>query len=290
MISESWERPDFTLEQLLPDLQEEYEIISNPHARSSKRQGGRPAIIIKRDKFNIKNLTNTVVNIPWKVEATWAAITPKNVSQNSVIKKIILCAFYYPGPHSKIKTRLLDHICQTFHLLTAKYGEGTHFILCADANKLDLSSILRLSPSMKQLVMSPTRLNPPNMLDPIITTLGKWYQTPVCLPALDADPGSGGKPSDHLIPLMRPINIIDNKSARIYKHIKVRPLADSIMALLRENFENKNWENVFNAKSANNKADIFYSEVMQIIDQFEPEKIRKFSNDDQSWYTETLKK
>ena len=131
-----------------------------------------------------------------------------------------MCAFYYPGPHSKIKTLLLDHKCQTFHLLTTKYGEGTHFILCADANRLDLTSILRLSPSMKQLVMSPTRLSPPAMLDPIITTLGKWYQTPVCLPALDPDPGSGGKTSDHLIPLMRPINKINNKSARTYKKNK----------------------------------------------------------------------
>ena len=85
-ISESWERTDFTLQKLLPDLLENYEIISNPHARSSNTQGGRPAIIIKRDKYSITNLTNTVVNIPWKVEATWASITPTNVCQNSVIK------------------------------------------------------------------------------------------------------------------------------------------------------------------------------------------------------------
>ena len=214
-LSESWERQDFTLETLLSDLKEDYQIISNPHARNKDRQGGRPAIIIKKDKYIIKNLTKSVVNIPWKVEFTWASITPKNISHDSVIKKIILCSFYYPGPHSKTKTLLLDHICQTFHLLTAKYGDGLHFILCADANHLDLSPILKLSQSMKQLVVTPTRMNPPSILDPIITTLGAWYQTPICLPALDADPGTGGEPSDHLIPLMRPINMINNKPARI---------------------------------------------------------------------------
>ena len=135
------------------------------------------------------------MNIPWKVEATWASITPKNVSHNSIIKKIILCSFYYPGPHSKTKTLLLDHISQTFHLLTAKFGDGLQFILCADANKLDLSSILKLSQAMKQLVATPTRMNPPSILDPIISTLGAW------LPPLDADPGTGGKTSDHLIPM-----------------------------------------------------------------------------------------
>ena len=172
-LSESWERSSFSLEDLLSNLKEEYQIISNPHARTLNRPGGRPAIIIRKHKYTVKNLTNTIVNIPWRVEATWAAITPLNITHDSIIKKIILCSFYYPGPHSKTKTLLLDHISQTFHLLTAKYGSGTHFILCADANKLDLSSIIKLSPSMKQLVTSPTRLSPPAML--------------ICLPPLAAD-------------------------------------------------------------------------------------------------------
>ena len=199
-LSESWERPGFTLEQLLSDLDEEYRVISNPHARPEGTTGGRPAMIIRKDKYNIKNLTNAVVNIPWKVEAAWASLTPKSVSHNSLIKKIIVCSFYYPGPHSKIKTLLLDHISQTFHRLTAKYGDGIHFIICGDSNRLDLSSILSLICSMRQLVTSPTRGQ--TILDPIISTLGLWYQTPVCLPGLQSDPGTGGARSDHLIPTM----------------------------------------------------------------------------------------
>ena len=86
-LSESWEQPDLTLEQLLTGLQEEYRIISNPHARTEGRTGGRPAILIRRNKYNIKNLSNSVITIPWKVEATWAALTPKNVTHESIIKK-----------------------------------------------------------------------------------------------------------------------------------------------------------------------------------------------------------
>ena len=168
-LSETWERPEFSLQELLPDLAEDFEFITNPHARLEGRQGGRPAIIIKKGKYNIKNLTNTVVNITWKVEATWASITPKNITQDSIIKRIIVCSFYYPGTHSKVKTLLLDHISQTFHLLTAKYGEGLHFTLGADANKLDLSSILSLSPTMRQLVVTSTRGEA--ILDPILSTL-----------------------------------------------------------------------------------------------------------------------
>ena len=174
-LSESWERSDFTLEQLLTDLQGEYRVISNPHVRREGRTGGRPALIIKSNKYNIKDLTNTVINIPWKVEAIWASLTPKNVTHDSTIKKIIICSFYYPGPKSTVKSLLLNHISQSFHILTAKYGEGVHFIICGDANRLDLSPILNLSPSMRQLVVTPTRGKV--VLDPIISTLGLWYQS-----------------------------------------------------------------------------------------------------------------
>ena len=181
-LSESWERQDFTLDQLLGDqLGEEYQILSNPHARVKGRTGGRPAIVIRKDRYIIKNLTNTVIQIPWRVEATWGLITPKNITHTSIIQKIVLCSFYYPGPKSKSKTLLLDHLCQSFQILSARYGKGLHFILCADANKLNLESILSLTPDMRQMVTSPTRLSPPEVLDPIITTLGRWYQTPVCL-------------------------------------------------------------------------------------------------------------
>ena len=63
-LSESWERSELTLEELLDDLNDDFRIISNPFARSEGTTGGRPAIIIKKEKYNIKNLTNTVINIP----------------------------------------------------------------------------------------------------------------------------------------------------------------------------------------------------------------------------------
>ena len=286
-LSESWERPGFTLEQLLADLDDEFRVISNPHARPEGRTGGRPALIIKKDKYNIKNLTNTVINIPWRVEATWAALTPKNITHDSLIKKIIVCSLYYPGPHSKVKTLLLDHISQTFHILTAKYGDGTHFIICGDTNRLDLSSIFNLSSSMRQLVVSPTRGT--TVLDPIISTLGLWYQTPACLPALQADPGTGGATADHLIPTMRPINMINNKPAREVKKVKVRHLPDSLQNLIKQGLEGHDWSNVYRAKTANDKADIFKCEVMDIINTIAPEKFRNIASDDKPWFTEQLK-
>ena len=104
-LSESWERPDLTLEELLTGLEEaDYRIISNPYARTEGRAGGRPALIVKRDKYNIKDLTNTVINIPWKVEATWASLTPKNVTHTSTIKKKILFV-HFTTQDPKVRSR-----------------------------------------------------------------------------------------------------------------------------------------------------------------------------------------
>ena len=85
---------------------------------------------------------------------------------------------------------LLDHIAQAYNIISAKYQTGLYFILSGDTNDLKLDSILHLNPQMKQMVMGSTRLDPPRMLDPIVTDLGSFYQTPEILPPLAADPGS----------------------------------------------------------------------------------------------------
>ena len=69
-------------------LMEDFQVISNVYQRRGK--GGRPAIIVNSRKFQIENLTQTVVSIPWEVEAVWAVLTPKNVTNASRIQKIIV--------------------------------------------------------------------------------------------------------------------------------------------------------------------------------------------------------
>ena len=65
--------------------------------------------------------------------------------------------------------------------------DRTEICLAGNTNRLNLSPILNLSPSMKQVVSSPTRLDPPAILDPIITTLKEYYQSPVTKPPIEND-------------------------------------------------------------------------------------------------------
>ena len=100
-------------------------------------------------------------------------------------------------------------------------------IIAGDTNLLNLSPILDLSPNLKQMVKVPTRRNPDVMLDPIITTLAKYYQDLITKPPLDHDPDKNGKPSDHLIVIMLPLTNPLEINMRKYREISYRPLPHS---------------------------------------------------------------
>ena len=202
-MSESWERESLQLNEIIQ--LEYYIVISNVHQR--KGVGGRPAIIVNSKKFVVQNVTQSIINIPWGVEAVWCILSPKGVTNCSTVKRIAVASIY-SKPNSRKKTALLDHISETYNFLNSKFSDGLFFLLAGDTNDLKLDPILDLSPNLKQLVTQPTRLNPPRILDPIITTLSKFYQTPECLPPLDPDPVSNGSPADHLMVLMKPITLL----------------------------------------------------------------------------------
>ena len=64
-----------------------FAVISNVHQR--KEKGGRPAIIVKKEKYNVENITNSLIDIPWGVEVVWAILTPKNIHRECTVQKIV---------------------------------------------------------------------------------------------------------------------------------------------------------------------------------------------------------
>ena len=285
LMSESWEREYLTLDEII-NL-EDHTIISNVSQR--KGMGGRPAIFANNKKFEVQNVTNTLVQVPWGVEAVWCVLTPKNVTNDSLIQKIACCAVYCK-PSSKKKTLLLDHISDAYNILSTKYGRGLHFVIAGDTNDLKLDSILSLDSRFVQVVQKWTRMDPPAILDPVIMTLSKFYQEPMCLDPLDSDPDKNGVKSDHRIVLCKPISIINNKCIRQSREVKVRPFPQSGIDQLTEWFIEQSWEEVYNVQSAHTKAEVFQKMLMDKLEEIFPEKTRKISSDDQPWITFQLKK
>ena len=183
-------------------------------------------------------------------------ITPKNVTQDSKVQKIVCCALY-SKPDSRKKSLLLDHISDAFAILEKKYKRGLHYIFSGDTNDLNLKPIISLKSSFTQIVNQPTRLNPDAILDPIIMSLSKYYQNADCSKPLDPDVSNKGKPSDHLIVMAKPINAINNKSLRIKKEIKSRPITEEGLLKMGEWLSCFSWVSVSVVETPDEKAQLF---------------------------------
>ena len=283
-VSESFERENLPLEQLLQ--LEDYDVISMVKKRNFK--GGNPAILINNKKFITKRICPDPITVPEGVEAIWALITPRsNTSQK--LKYIAICSLYYRGPKSTKKQELYDHIAQTYHYLSSKYGGHIEFIMAGDTNRLNLSPILALSPRLVQKVKVPTRLNPAAILDPIITTLSKYYLEPETKPPLNPDVCSTGKPSDHLICVMKPLCASVPVPPRVYRTVESRPITESGIQSFSDWLEEQRWHDMYSCKDIHKKAAIFQSLLMTNFERCFPKKKVKVCDADQPWVTKSLK-
>ena len=155
---------------------------------------------------------------------------------------------------------------------------------------MNLGPILNLSPTLKSVVTKPTRLNPDRILDNIITDLANFYQSPEVLPPIDADAGSGGKPSDHLTVVMTPIATVDNKPARISKTIIVRPMKQSGIDNFGAWIHNQTWDEVLKAKTVDEKSEMLQNMLLKKLDEFLPQKNKTVTSDDQPFCSEKMKR
>ena len=284
-MSESFERESKPLQEFLNF--ENYEVISMVKKRDFK--GGNPAILINKQKYIIRKICPDPITVPIGVEAIWALISPRN-NNSKKFQHIAICSLYYRGPKSTKKQELFDHIGETYHYLSAKYGTNMEFILAGDTNRLNLSPILNLSPRLIQTVKVPTRLNPDVTLDPIITTLSKYYLEPETKPPINPDNDDAGRPSDHLVVLMRPISAALPIPPRVYKTVQTQPITESGLQLFRAWIKEQRWLDIYSCSDVHEKAAKFQALIMDSFKKCFPVKTFKICEDDQPWISKSLKK
>ena len=136
----------------------------------------------------------------------------------------------------------------------------------------------------------PTRLNPSAILDPIITTMSRYYEEPVTKPPINPDPNSNGKPSDHLIVLMKPICATFSVPPRSYRTIKTQPITESGMETFRQWMEDYRWMEMYTCSNVHRKAEIFQEVLLKNFHRCFPVKMTKLSSDDKPWITNNLKR
>ena len=131
-------------------------------------------------------------------------------------------------------------------------------------------------------------MNPPRILDKVITTLSAYYQAPNILPPLDNDPNKDGRPSDHNIVVMCAISVLNNKPARVSKVITYRPITEAGTIKMDEWFKCLDWDDLFHEKNVDEKAHEMMTLIRKKTDEYFPLKQRKISSDNQPFYNLNL--
>ena len=142
-------------------------------------------------------------------------------------------------------------------------GKVYDLYLPRDANEMKLDSILQLSSTFRQVVTDFTRLDPPSILDPIITDMPNFYQTPRCLEPLGPNQDSTCVKSDHMIVLLKPVTELENKCSRTYRDIVYRPITESGINKLHDWFQSYKWDNILDTDCVNTKAELLHKTILE---------------------------
>ena len=237
-LTEVWQKVENRKHQL--KIEEMLEIhgikyISTP--RPGARRGGGAAIAVRLENFNISKLN---ISCPKSSEVVWGILRPKVISGK--ISTIISCCFYSP-PRSRKNAALVDHIAQTVQSLMNIHN-NPGIIISGDCNDMDLSSLISIDPSLRQIVLKPTRGQ--KILDVIVTNLGPFYQEPCIIPAILPDNSGHGAPSDHYGVCATPISPHEVTINRTKITKLVRPIPDSLITNFDTLLVNKDFQFLHN--------------------------------------------
>ena len=280
ILSEVWEKKEnlkhqYKIEELFEMKETKY--IST--ARPGTKRGGGAAIVAREDKFNLSKLN---IDIPKPLEVVWGLLRPKIPVGH--IRKIIICSFYSP-PKSRKKSALIDHISITLNKLRTIHP-NVAVIIAGDKNDLDERGILSICPSLRQIVLKPTRKN--KTLDIVITDLHRYYTEPSIVPPVPVDDVALGVPSDHDGVLVLPLtNSSSNSKTKTIKTI--RPIKQSSLDNFGQNIVLEDWSFLEKEASSTSLVQTFQDHCGDLVDHYFPTKTILVTPYDKPWFSDKLK-
>ena len=172
IVSETWEREEQSLEELLQMTNYKIHSYKRPKVKAKKQPGGACAIVYNEVRFKATKLD---VPVPKGVEACWLLLKP--LKKTDLIENIALASIYV-SPTSVYKTASINHIIDTVHLLRAQYDNKINYLIAGDLNRLKIDQILDSYGPLRQIISSATRKSA--ILENIITDLHgpEWATTP----------------------------------------------------------------------------------------------------------------
>ena len=157
-------------------------------------------------------------------------------------------------------------------------------IISGDKNEIDVSELLLIDPSLRQLVNKPTRGN--NILDVILTNLGRYYCEPVIIPPVNPDNPATAVPSDHMGIIAKPR--LNSAQIKQKTRITIRPLPSSLIEVFGSRLSQLN----FGFAPEMNSTELvgaFQDQLEGLVSVTFPQKSIIISSEDKPFFTEELR-
>jgi hypothetical protein len=225
------------------------------------------------------------VNIPSNLEVKWALIRPKQIDQGTKYREVIVSSFY-SAPNSKKHRVLLDHLVSTTHALMARWP-GAAVVLGGDKNDLPLASLLQALPRFGQLVSHHTHGT--KIIDVIITSCPDMFAVPEISDPVLPDNPLRAKPSDHKVPVVRPLAVAGGAAANIYEERVCRPLPESGKREFLSWVHSDAWESISSNDDPTKQFSEFERLVHEKVNFCLPEKRIRITKKDKQFITAELK-
>ena len=252
--------------------------ISNPRPN---RRGGGAAITLCDPKSQF-TLSKLPIHVPPDIEVCWGLVKPRCPGS---IKEVIICSFYCP-PHSKKKTKLIEHISVNYFALKSTYPNSA--LICGgDKNDLNIKHLLDISPNFRQIVTKVTHKQ--SILEVIVTDIGHLYNEPIIRPQLLPDIPGHGVPSDHMIVHATPNKDSSNPPKRASIVKTSRPLTTQAKANIAKWIQAESWESLLVCDDPSTMVDIFTKLVQDKIEKNCPLKTLKMNCFDNEFTTPAIK-
>ena len=251
-------------------------------ARPSGKRGGGAAILLDTRKYSMETLD---IIVPHNLEVQWAIVRPKEISQNSKYKEYLVCSFYSP-PASKKNKKLLDHLISTTHALMAKFPTAAVY-LGGDRNDLPLAPLLRALPRFVQVVAHNTHGK--KIIDVILMNCSSYYAVAEVTAPLLPDNPRVAKPSDHKVPIARPLALSSQPQCNIYRTKTCRPLPDSTVRSFMQWIHSEQWNTVPLDGSTTAQVAAYEKVVKEKVEQLFPEQTFRVTNKDKEFIIAELK-
>ena len=211
-------------------------------------------------------------------------LRPKS-EQLMQVKEIIVASFYSP-PKSRKKSKLLDHILTTLHVLLTKYPRAG-IIIGADRNDLNISSLLVGLPRVRQIVTEYTYQR--KIHDIIITNLHQFYLTPIVVPPVAPDDPQRGVPSDHSVPIATPMSSNSQCQSKQYRTIQFRPLPQEGIEHFGDWLKTESWNCLNGEMPPTEQVKVMETKFVEKLEKCLPQKQLKISSHEKPWINFEIK-